>query len=147
MFFTVGHIWSELRILPDPKLTPGGVNSNITFELLTTKGWSTKFVRNVTEEEKNIVFKLYNINPKDYPPKSFEIDHLISLELGGDNSISNLWPEPYFGKVNAHTKDRLEDRLHKLVVTKQITLRQAQLEISTNWVTAFNKYFNTNLTL
>jgi hypothetical protein len=26
----------------------------------------------------------------------YEIDYLISLELGGSNSIKNLWPESYW---------------------------------------------------
>jgi 5-methylcytosine-specific restriction endonuclease McrA len=30
-----------------------------------------------------------------YPQQhgAFEVDHLIPLELGGDNVIANLWPE------------------------------------------------------
>lgn len=46
-------------------------------------------------------------------PHGCEVDHLISLELGGANAIENLWPQPFDGKWNAHVKDRLELRLHK----------------------------------
>jgi hypothetical protein len=108
-------------------------------------GWTTKRIRNVPESEKKLIYKLYGINPADYPPKSFEVDHLISLELGGDNSLSNLWPEAYFGAINAHTKDKLENYLHSLVMSGNITLKRAQLEIRTNWIAAFDKYFKTNL--
>ena len=37
----------------------------------------------------------------------------------------------------AHTKDRLENRLHKLVCSGTITLGEAQHEISTNWIAAY----------
>jgi hypothetical protein len=46
-----------------------------------------------------------------YPDKkvgNYE-DHLISLELGGnESSPKNLWPEPYTNKWGARLKDTLE---------------------------------------
>ena len=39
-----------------------------------------------------------------------EIDHLISLELGGANDEKNLWPELYQGEIlNAYVKGQLEN--------------------------------------
>ncbi len=146
-FTLILALTDKVPIIPDPKLTPGGIDPYITVEVMKAPGWTTRKIRHVSEEEKKLIFKIYGINPGDYPRGSFEIDHLISLELGGDNSITNLWPEAYFGKINAHTKDRLENRLHKLVIGNKITLRQAQMEISTNWIEAYNKYFHTNLWL
>ena len=52
-------------------------------------------------------------------PYQHEVDHLISLELGGSNAIRNLWPEPYAGRWGARTKDVLENRLHDLVCEGQ----------------------------
>ena len=69
-----------------------------------------------------------------------EIDHLISLEIGGANTIANLWPQPYSGDWNAHIKDKLENLLHKKVCAGEITLEEAQKEISTNWIEAYKKY-------
>jgi len=68
------------------------------------------------------------------------VDHLISLELGGSNSIKNLWPEPYTGDLNAHVKDKLENKLHSLVCNGDIDLKTAQQEIATDWVAAYIKY-------
>jgi hypothetical protein len=49
--------------LPDPKLTPGalapGVVSSLTKEQLCAKGFSTKSVRDVSEETKAFVYKAY----------------------------------------------------------------------------------------
>src|SRR5437016_4455879 len=81
----------SLPILPDPKLTPGDV-LDVTKEDICTPGY-TKRVRNVPAAVKRKVFEEYGIQN---PGKGeFEVDHLISLELGGSNSIKNLWPQSY----------------------------------------------------
>ena len=73
-------------------------------------------------------------------PADYELDHLISLELGGHPTDErNLWMQPYEGKCNARDKDRLETRLKRLVCTGHITLHQAQHEIATDWVASYNK--------
>jgi hypothetical protein len=65
------------------------------------------------------------------------------LELGGSNSIRNLWPESYKTQSwNAYAKDALEDRLHKLVITGQLTLPTAQSEIASDWIAAYKKYLH-----
>ena len=69
-----------------------------------------------------------------HAPGAYEVDHLISLELGGSNDIHNLWPEPYGGADNAHTKDGMENRLRTEVCGGQITLAQGQDEIVHWWM-------------
>jgi len=69
-------------------------------------------------------------------PSSYEYDHLVALELGGArNDPRNLWPEP---GPSPNPKDSLEDRLHELVCAGTLTLAAAQLEIATDWVTAYH---------
>ena len=71
----------------------------------------------------------------------YEVDHLISLELGGANDIKNLWPQSYVSTpYNARMKDALENKLHAMVCANQITLVEAQKEISTDWIAAYKKY-------
>ena len=73
--------------------------------------------------------------------KEYEIDHLISLELGGSNSIRNLWPQSYITQpLNAHIKDELENKLHALICSGQLPVEQAQQEIAQDWVAAYQKY-------
>ena len=72
------------------------------------------------------------------------MDHLIALELGGSNRLKNLWPEPYDITWNAHVKDRLENRLHKLVCTGQLDLATAQTAIATDWIGAYKRYEGPN---
>ena len=68
------------------------------------------------------------------------MDHLISLELGGSNGTANLWPEPYDIVWNARVKDKLENRLHKMVCAGQIDLPIAQKAIAKNWIAAYQRY-------
>jgi hypothetical protein len=88
------------------------------------------------------VFREYGIN--DQRPNAYEMDYLITPELGGSSSIRNLWPQPYSAVWNAHVKDELEDRLHGLVCSGQVDLATAQREISRDWIGAYKKYFHTN---
>lgn len=126
-------------IKPDPKLTPGVVDSAATVEKICTPGY-TATVRNVPASVKKQVFAEYHIAPTS---DKFEVDHLISLELGGSNNIKNLWPQSYTTQpLNAHRKDVLENKLHDMICSKQITIQEAQKAIATDWVSAYNKYVN-----
>ena len=70
---------------------------------------------------------------------------LRSLELGGSNSIKNLWPESYrTSPWNARVKDRLENRLHELECDGDLDLKTAQREIAANWIEAYKKYVSPN---
>jgi hypothetical protein len=136
------HAQQPTPILPDPKLTPGAVLP-VTKEDLCVPGY-TKKVRNVPQSLKDKVYAEYGIT--HHGKGDYEIDHLISLELGGSNSIKNLFPESYRTTPwNAHVKDKLENKLHALVCSGQIDLATAQHDIATDWVAAYKKYMGSDL--
>lgn len=122
--------------LPDPKMTPGDT-LDVTSADICVSGYSSK-VRNVPESVKNQAYSEYGII--SHTPGQYEVDHLISLELGGSNSIRNLWPESYTGPWNAHIKDKLENYLHSQVCNGSLDLKTAQKEIATDWISAYKKY-------
>jgi hypothetical protein len=62
---------------------------------------------------------------------------LISLELGGSNDISNLWPEAADPTPGFHQKDQVENYLHKQVCDGKLSLKQAQQEIATDWLQVY----------
>lgn len=68
---------------------------------------------------------------------AFEVDHLIPLELGGDNTIENLWAQPASPKPGFHEKDKVEDYLHKRVCSGAMTLAEAQSVIATDWLSVW----------
>lgn len=74
-----------------------------------------------------------------HSPGEYEVDHLISLELGGSNAVANLWPEAALPRPGFHEKDALENRLHALVCAGRMTLAQAQRLIATNWLAAYRQ--------
>jgi hypothetical protein len=112
---------------PDTHCTPGVAAASVTAPDVCTPGYSGR-VRNVSTRTKNRVYLNYGI--RSHKSGAYEVDHLISLELGGSNSIKNLWPEKQPG---ARDKDKLENSLHQDVCDGTITLRTAQREIVQWW--------------
>ena len=125
-------------ILPDRSKSPGDVLTTDT-AIICKSGYS-KTVRAVPESLKNAVYKLYGITSRN--PGEYEIDHVVSLELGGSNSIRNLYPESYITQpLNARVKDKLENRLHALVCAGTLDLTVAQQAIASDWTAAYVKYY------
>jgi cell division septation protein DedD len=133
--------------LPDRRCTPGAINPQVTQSNIASticRSGYTSTIRppeDVTEKEKDGSAAAYSYTGVLH---TAEYDHLISLEIGGDpNDSANLWVEPN-DKSNAtstaNTKDILENKLHSLVCSEQITLATAQAAIATNWVVAYDKY-------
>jgi hypothetical protein len=121
---------------PNRALSPGVAIPGVTAAQVCVGGYAAS-VRNVPESEKHAVYARYHTADV---PDAHEVDHLVSLELGGSNRLRNLWPEPYAGRWGARTKDRLENVLHDLVCNRTLSLRSAQHIEATNWVAAYKRY-------
>jgi hypothetical protein len=129
---------SSPPLMPDHTRTPGDV-LDVTKDDICVSGYSKK-IRDVPQAVKDQVYASYGITHR--APGEYEVDHLISLELGGSNSIKNLWPQSYKTMPwNAHVKDKLENRLHSDVCSGKIDLKTAQQEISTDWIAAYKREF------
>jgi hypothetical protein len=115
---------------PDPECSPGAVFVNATVDIICVPGYSAS-VRAVSESLKNQVYRSYNVYSRE--PYEYEIDHIVSLQLGGSNDIANLYPEKYNMTLGAHDKDRVENLLHRMVCNGSISLQQAQYDIAYNW--------------
>jgi hypothetical protein len=130
----------EVPVIPDPTLTPGAV---LTTDAATVcqPGYS-KTVRHTSGKLKAFIYREYGITQEQRAGGShFEVDHLISLELGGADVAENLWPQSFDTQPwNARTKDALENRLHALVCAGRLPLEQAQREIATDWIGAYERY-------
>lgn len=144
LIFASVTVYAASPIKPDPKLTPGVINPEATKEIVCKANYTAgtdshgNKVRNVPDSLKQKAFDLYKLDRK---ADKFEIDHLISLELGGANDIKNLWPQSYTTQpLNAHKKDDLENKLHALICSGGISIQDAQKAISTDWTTAYDKY-------
>lgn len=133
-----------MPLRPDPALTPGATLP-VTKDDICVPGYTQK-VRNVPLDVKRQVYAEYGIT--QHRSGDYEVDHLISLELGGSNSVKNLWPQSYRTQPwNAHVKDALENELHAEVCSGTLDLAAAQHEIATDWIVAYRKHFHTRLPL
>jgi hypothetical protein len=118
------------QALPDPACSPGAVLTTDT-SVICVAGYSQS-VRDVPISEKEQVFAEYGIDWSLH--NGYEVDHVISLELGGSNDISNLFPESYSIEYGARIKDRLENYLHDQACAHGLPLPVAQREIATDWL-------------
>jgi hypothetical protein len=128
--------------LPDRGCTPGVADPAVTqanIDRTICRAGYTRKVRppeSVTRPEKLASMQAYGDTGS---PRRYEYDHLISLELGGaPNDTRNLWPEP---GASPNRKDRLENRLRRLVCDGELSLTAAQHQITTNWVKSYHGLF------
>lgn len=125
-------------MLNDTRFTPGVVRTTDVQEIC--HGGSTKQFRNTTQAMKNEVYKEYGAKRKQgICTGGCEVDHLISLEIGGADDVKNLWPQPSQPKPGFHEKDKLENWLHTQICTGKMSPQEAQSGISADWYSMYLK--------
>jgi hypothetical protein len=125
------------QVLPNPKLTPGSARTQDKAEICSVK---TGTVRHVTPQIRKQAFEEYGIDcSKVACGKLYELDHLLPLECGGDNSLKNLWPQSY-AVPGAHQKDLAENRAHQMICSGEITVQEAQHDLTTDWYGFYKRY-------
>lgn len=139
-----GRTFAQLvaaHVLPDPTQTPGVLNPNVSQDTISSTicvhGWTAK-VRPPTSYTDPI-------KQQDLPPgaqsKDYELDHLDSIEDGGDpKDPQNLWTQAYNDRYGARVKDVLETRVSHMVCAGQLTLDQARAALAPNWLVGFEQY-------
>jgi hypothetical protein len=76
--------------IPRASVKPGATRSVTTRNLCS--GEHTTSPHEIPVALQRQVFAAYGISGES--PKSFEVDYLITPELGGSDDIQNLWPQP-----------------------------------------------------
>jgi len=94
---------------PDPGLTPGALCSadDPHFDGYRYAEHVPHCRRSVSRSRKDDVYEAYGV--PDDERGAYEVDHRISLSLGGDNSFENLWP---LYQPAARRKAQLEQQLY-----------------------------------
>lgn len=136
--------------VPSATLTPGLVETTDT-AAVCQPGYAAAH-RLVSDSRKRDVYAAYGIRPASrtlvskrglpYQQSDYEVDHRVSIELGGSNLPANLWIQSYrLPRFNAWWKDALENRLHWLVCTgRTLTLVDAQAALLGDWTVAYDAY-------
>jgi hypothetical protein len=131
---TGGH-WAGR--LPDRSLTPGDVRAISISEVCSADAKDNDPEVSQTLERR--ILTEYGV--PEGTARQYQIDYLVSPQLGGTTDAKNLWPEPYSGgELDARAKDTLERRLQELVCEGKVPIEEAQHEIATDWVNAYKKY-------
>lgn len=126
--------------LPIRSITPGATVAVAVEELCRQMPWEPSPVPRTVRET---VLRAYGM--EQVPDHEYELDYLITPDLGGSSDPRNLWPEPYHApEWNARVKDELETLLPQLVCEGQVDLATAQREIAHDWIAAYKKYFKTD---
>ena len=124
VFALAAYASAQDALLPNPKLTPGRVAKR------------DKDRGGVTLKMEQKVFARYRLPWTRR--NEFKIDHLIPVELGGADTINNLWPQSLRTKpYGADRKELLTEVLLTRIRASQMTLAQAQEQISRDWIDTF----------
>ena len=140
---TAGAGESGSSEFPNARLTPGAIASSDT-DTICRSGYATSVRPTglLWRRLKDEAYARYglargqrsSISANGIRVPSYEVDHLVPLELGGDpTSLHNIWPEPL---ESAKRKDVVENELHELVCSGRMALAQAQGSIARDWKTA-----------
>jgi len=120
---------------PDAACTPGSYDPAVNQADISTtichSGY-TATVRPSTEQTDAAKKKLYTAYGLT-PGTVSELDHLVPLELGGSNDVTNLWPEA--GSL-PNPKDKVENDLKDAVCSGKVPLDAARQAIASDWTTA-----------
>jgi hypothetical protein len=127
-------------VLPIGALTPGAAGTLSAADLC--RGHRAPRT-SISPALRQAVLRQYRM--EDLSPDEYELDYLITPELGGVADARNLWPERYDSAVwTPHVKDDLERVMPQLVCAGAVDLATAQREIAQNWIAAYQKYFKTD---
>lgn len=134
------HRASDGQPLPDRSCTPGVVSAAVSQDNLSStichSGY-TKTVRPPASDTGVFKKKIMVAYHESGPLSDYELDHLVSLELGGSNDAGNLWPERNdHARGGINSKDPVENALNKAVCSHKVTLPAAQAAIAADWTTA-----------
>jgi hypothetical protein len=124
VFVLAAGVRAQEALLPNPKLTPGRVAQ------------TAKDRGGVTVEMEQKVFARYRLPWARRA--AFKIDHLIPLELGGADTIDNLWPQSLRARpYGSDRKELLTEVLLRRIAKREMTLEEAQEQIRRDWIDAF----------
>lgn len=135
--------------VPDASCTPGAANATLTTDVLHAPGFSTDCMRDkaTTGDDKDNTYDWYGITKPSNNQGVYqicELDHLVSLELGGADTLENIWPQcgPDAVTLNRRyfkIKDQVEDYLAMRVRACHMELHDAQTAIAADWTQFLSK--------
>ncbi len=120
--------------IPDPLCTPGAFNSTVPPSAFGSNKFTTRCIRDcvTSGSVKKTTYKKYRITQN----ASCELDHLVPLEMGGGDSIENIWPQcgqSPDGQNYKDIKDQVESFLAVQVLLNKMDWTGARTGIASDW--------------
>jgi hypothetical protein len=136
-------IGEDTFTLPDRGCTPGAINATLTRDTLTNPSFRTACVRDkaTSAQQKETTYTTYGTPKPERNTgvmQTCELDHLVSLELGGADTLNNIWPQCGPDDVVLVSrffkqKDIVENYLAKQVKDGVMELPEVQRGIAEDW--------------
>ncbi len=119
--------------IPDPSCTPGAFDPTVTEAVFGNKKFTTKCVRDCLTDaaKKKTTYTAYHVSQN----ASCELDHLVPLEMGGADSLDNIWPQcgkASNGKNYKDIKDQVESYL-AIKVIQGMDIDAARKGVASDW--------------
>ncbi len=143
--------------VPDPHCTPGSINPTVKLTTLKNRNFTTSCVRDkaTSAPKKKTTYAAYGLTAPHRntgKTQTCELDHLISIELGGADTLDNIWPQcgpadTVLAQRYFKIKDGVENYLNIQVKAGTLTLDEAQKKIAADWtqfVPASATYWSTH---
>jgi len=136
--------------LPDPAITPGAVDPEVTADNIQESickqkpiSWSQAHLPPSSWMEDMEKQQIEQYHYSDTSLKHYHEDHLIPLSLGGHpTNAKNIWPQPLIAKWSARRKDYLEEVINRKVCKGEMSLAEAQNIFRTNWIEGYKKFID-----
>jgi hypothetical protein len=130
-------------LIPDAGCTPGAFNPTVTLEILQDPNYHTRCNRDLatTAEQKFVTYSWYRLrHPANNQGANqlCELDHVVPLELGGADTLDNVWPQcgPNGAGLNKRyfkLKDTVENYLTAMVKAGKMNLDDARKGAASDW--------------
>ena len=124
-------------LIANPAITPGHATPNLTVATVCSAGFGVA-ASHVKYGSRSDIFANYGIPWSER--NNYQVDYLIPLSLGGDDSRTNLWPMPLTGPAVPAMKNALAVLMHTLVCTGKLPLAAAQDAMAANWWGTYQQY-------
>lgn len=135
--------------LPNPQVTPGALNPNVTQENLQetacSPGW-TSTIRPSSSYIERLKKRQMRELGLTGDPRDYHEDHLVPLCVGGHPSgHRNLWPQPLEGKWRDADKNQLESSVCRAVCRGAMTLEEGRaIFLQPDWTVEWQRFFQSN---
>ncbi len=117
---------------PSSYKTPGAT-AKVKMEQLCAPDFATS-LKPASDWQRSEALERYGLRPAGF---SGELDHLVPAVLGGSNDPDNLWPFRASGAFTLEAKQALALKLHGLVCSRKLSLKDAQDAFRKDWTLAY----------